>query len=175
MYTVNVRFDALWEVSCLTLENFCLLVRVSHLLSLIILNRPKSHVHMILVNSSELHFLRYTFLLSIFYISTGRSYKMIVKILSLSFIWYLFKISPLRLTRLHIIIYFYQRALMNKTKIKRLPQRRKRKPSSVKIKNTIACRFRPWVALKKRLDQRVNLYLHTQWLTKLWPISAGFS
>lgn len=56
MYTVNVRFDALWEVSCLTLENFCLLVRVSHLLSLIILNRPKSHVHMILVNSSELHF-----------------------------------------------------------------------------------------------------------------------
>lgn len=71
---------------------------------LILLARENSHLS---------YFVLHYIFSSIFYISIDYSYKMTAQILSLSFILYLLKISLYYLTRLHLIIYFYQRALMN--------------------------------------------------------------
>lgn len=71
---------------------------------LILLARENSHLNYLI--------LHYIFS-SIFYISIDYSYKMTAQIISLSFILYLLKISLHYLARLHLIIYFYQRALMD--------------------------------------------------------------
>lgn len=145
--------------------DFLHLINLNPMSVLILLARENSHLS---------YFVLHYIFSSTFYISIDYSYKMTAK----SYLWVSYYTYSKSVCTTWPVCISSSTSISGHwwmTKVMKLTQRRKREPSSIKVENIIACRFRPWVVLKKRLDQCVNLHLNRQWLTKFWPIAVGFS